>query len=44
MMKHHLTAALVCAAALYCVDAVWCDGWYVNAVDKALAALWARGW
>jgi hypothetical protein len=40
----HLTAALVCVAVLYGIDAAWFDGWYFGALNKVVGAVWARGW
>ncbi len=40
----HLTAAAVCIAFLYGVDAIWFNGWYFEAINQALSVIWTRGW
>jgi hypothetical protein len=40
----HLTAAAICFAILYTVDAMFFGGWYFAAANQAIDRIWAMGW
>jgi len=40
----HLTAAIVCIAVLYGLDALFYDGWYFSNVTKAIEHTYRLRW
>jgi hypothetical protein len=39
-----LAAVIVCFAILCAVDALWFDGWYLDAATQAVEQAYARAW
>ena len=41
-MMRHLSSLAICGAVLYGIDAIWFNGWYFAAINRAIMEIYVR--